>query len=369
VHDEDVVVFVNEEGDIHEPNVATSTTLPPKEESVWISLPFEMGSKILRFLGDIDMCGYIKMVSKSPFLPLNEEYYKWLCEITYLAQTSKKLLNIDRWRTWNRMMINRPRIRTNGFYCLKTLYTRAPCNDNFWEKKKVESIEMTYYRYMRFFNDGRVLYALNTVHPEEMAKQLSHGLPEPKKLFEGRYVSTGSHVDVEVEMHYCRMYFTLEISDADDGYIGKHNVLHLTSHACTSLEQQLQQQQYQQHLRQLAQETQRLERGRAPRRNNNRPPGIPSNSPMQFLNEVREAVRGTDNNNAIEIAENPDGEGDGDIQGGDVPVEAAEADVGADVPALPAQQQMRPFQADDTRMFFKAPPDSRLLFWRQWHWQ
>ena len=36
----------------------------------------------------------------------------------------------------------RPRIRTNGFYCLRTLYSRAPSNDSFWEEKITQSVEV-----------------------------------------------------------------------------------------------------------------------------------------------------------------------------------------------------------------------------------
>ena len=89
---------------------------------------------------------------------------------------------------------------------------------------------------MRFYNDGPVLYAMNTVHPKDMIKQLKSGLPEEKKRFRGSYTLTGRRLEVTVALHYCVMYFSLTIQDADDGWVGKHNMLTLESHSCSSLQ-------------------------------------------------------------------------------------------------------------------------------------
>ena len=51
---------------------------------------------------------------------------------------------------------------------------------------------------MRFFDDGLVLYALNTVDPHTMEKSLKRGLPEHKKLFLGRFWISKRDVTVEV---------------------------------------------------------------------------------------------------------------------------------------------------------------------------
>jgi F-box only protein C-terminal region len=96
------------------------------------------------------------------------------------------------------ILVFRPRIRTNGFYCLRTLYSRAPSNDSFWEEKITQSVEVKFYRHMRFFDDGRMLYSLDTVEPEDMAKNLVLGTVVPKKIFEGKYTLVGKNVHVEV---------------------------------------------------------------------------------------------------------------------------------------------------------------------------
>lgn len=114
-----------------------------KRESIWYGLPPDISTIVLLFLGDIDWCGYLKQVAKIHPFRANELVYRFLCEHIYPAQTRLGKLQVEKWRTWEQMAIHRPRLRTNGVYSLRTLFTRAPCNDNFWEEKRVESIEVT----------------------------------------------------------------------------------------------------------------------------------------------------------------------------------------------------------------------------------
>ncbi len=170
-----------------------------KIPSKWYNLPPDIVHRLLYFMFDIDMCGYLMMVSKkSPFKP-TELYYRSLCEYVYGAQTMRGRLILENWKSWQRMLAYRPRLRTNGFYCLKTLFSRAPNNDSFWEPRRTQSVEVTYYRYLRFFNNGSLLYALNTVHPYDMEKQLKLGVPEDRKIFFGYYKLSGRKVEVEVK--------------------------------------------------------------------------------------------------------------------------------------------------------------------------
>lgn len=52
---------------------------------------------------------------------------------------------------------------------------------------------------MRFFDNGRMLYSLDTVEPDEMEKHLLHGVEVPQRIFEGKYVLVGRDVFVEVQ--------------------------------------------------------------------------------------------------------------------------------------------------------------------------
>ena len=53
---------------------------------------------------------------------------------------------------------------------------------------------------MRFFNNGQMLYALNTVDPHEMANQLRNGTPEENKIYLGYYKLVGRNLEVEVRV-------------------------------------------------------------------------------------------------------------------------------------------------------------------------
>lgn len=125
-------------------NASTSTDESIQEKpSIWLKLPVELAQRILIILGDVDMLGYLNLVAKrNPFKP-TEYVYRTLCHDIFPRQTIKKKLLVERWRSWRNMLIHRPRIRTNGFYCLRTSYTKAPNNDRFWEPRQTEFIEVS----------------------------------------------------------------------------------------------------------------------------------------------------------------------------------------------------------------------------------
>lgn len=178
------------------------------EGGKWHGLPSDICDKIWYYIGasNIDMIGYISMASKQHIFRPTEACYRYFCEVVFVGQTSRGRLRIEKWMSWRRMFILRPRLRTNGFYCLRSLYSRAPNNDNFWEPKRTQSVEVIYFRYLRFFNNGSVLYALSTVEPHVMTRQLLSGLPEEKRIFLGHYTLRGRNLEIEVTICYF-LYF------------------------------------------------------------------------------------------------------------------------------------------------------------------
>jgi len=201
-----------------------------EQTSFWFALPRDVALRVLLILQDADACGYLTCVARRhPFLP-SEDTFKSICESIYLRQTSKKKLILENWQSWKRMLIYRPRLRTNGFYCLRTIFSKPPSHDAFWEEKRHEFIELKYYRHMRFFNDGLMLYSMDIADPYDMARVLETGVPIPKRVFVGNYCLSGRELAVTVQMHYATMYFKLLVLDGDDGYIGKHNMLTLVEH-------------------------------------------------------------------------------------------------------------------------------------------
>lgn len=141
--DKDSVLFkANSQCRVEETTNPASSSELIEEGGKWHTLPFEMVDRILMFLGDIDMLGYIATASKSTFRP-SEAVYEYLCRITYPMQTAKKTLQVENWLTWKNMLIHRPRLRTNGLYTLRTMYSKGYCNDNFWEEKQYKSVEVS----------------------------------------------------------------------------------------------------------------------------------------------------------------------------------------------------------------------------------
>jgi hypothetical protein len=108
---------------------------------LWKQLPQVVVDIVLVYLGDPDMCGYLSMISKTVFQP-SETVYRFLCQYIYPKQALKRFCDIRRWGTWKEMLTLRPRIRTNGFYFLKTSFTKCYNNDAFWQEKRYESIEV-----------------------------------------------------------------------------------------------------------------------------------------------------------------------------------------------------------------------------------
>lgn len=218
-----------------------------KEGGRWYQLPQVLVDNILMFLCDPDALGYLLIASKNTFQP-TEKVYRFICEQIYSKQTSKRICRIERWRSWRNMLIHRPRLRTNGFYTLRTMFTKAYCNDNFWEEKVNTSIEvislfhaillfsllfftqLKYYRHMRFFENGQMLYSLDIADPQDMTRILEPGQAIPRRLYSGTYTLTRDMVLVEVPLHYCEMRFELQITSEDDGFQGNHNGLRLISH-------------------------------------------------------------------------------------------------------------------------------------------
>lgn len=167
------------------------------EGGPWIKLPNELTDRILMYVGDPDMCGYLLMASKSVFQP-SEHIYRYLCEAIYPRQTVKKTAHLEKWTSWKHMLVQRHRLRTNGLYSLRTMFTKPHCNDAFWEEKIHESIEVRYHRHFRFFEHGRVLYSLDITEPRDMVRLLQARMPVSKRIYEGTYTLARNHLTVEV---------------------------------------------------------------------------------------------------------------------------------------------------------------------------
>jgi hypothetical protein len=122
---------------------AASVSAPrQKEPSPWIHFLPELGSLVMEYIDEPDSFGYLCMVSKEWKIWPDEASFKRLCARIYLAQTARKRLELSVWHSWKNMLIFRPRVRTNGFYWLRTSSWKPPVNDRFWEEKLREFQEV-----------------------------------------------------------------------------------------------------------------------------------------------------------------------------------------------------------------------------------
>lgn len=217
---------------------STRLTLEQRRASPWWLLPPEMADRICEFIGDPDCLGLLCCVAKTNGLCPTEMAYKQMAQALYPRQFGAHTgLNVANWgHSWRLLLINRPRIRVNGFYSLRTMFTKAPTNDSFTDPKILESIETVYYRHFRFFDDGRVLYSPSLLDPWEIKRHMARAKAVDKSIFQGSYVAKGRMVAVTLRLHYCTILFDLEILDGSQSYSnypGKHSVLRILKHAQT----------------------------------------------------------------------------------------------------------------------------------------
>lgn len=137
-------------------------------------LPDELLHKVFAWL-PVDTYATLALVSPHwKAFTRTEAVYRRLCERLYLVQSQRKALHVHRFNNSYRTMLEqRPRVRAGGgVYVMK--YTKVkPVQRDMWTEIPVGAVlEMVYYRYLYFQEDGRVLYALTSVGPHEMFRRL-----------------------------------------------------------------------------------------------------------------------------------------------------------------------------------------------------
>jgi|AntRauTorckE5430_2_1112549.scaffolds.fasta_scaffold02474_2 F-box protein 9 len=100
----------------------------------------------------------------------SEWAYKELCKRSYLNQSKRKKLHVARFGGSYRTMIEqRNRVKTGcGVYVLKCTKIKKIVRDMWTTVPFGAVLESTYYRYLNFYEDGRVLYSLTSTPPHEM---------------------------------------------------------------------------------------------------------------------------------------------------------------------------------------------------------
>ncbi|KAI9250150.1 hypothetical protein BDA99DRAFT_522987 [Phascolomyces articulosus] len=84
---------------------------------------------------------------------------------------------------WLRMFIERPRLRFDGVYISVCQYIRPGRSETAWTQP-VHLV--TYYRYLRFFPDGRIIKYLSTDEPTDVVRLLTPDFSR-RQVFHGRF--------------------------------------------------------------------------------------------------------------------------------------------------------------------------------------
>lgn len=104
-----------------------------------------------------------------------------------------------------------------------------------WTEVPIGAIlETTYYRYLDFYEDGKVLYALTPRPPHEMIpafKKVKAGLPTHIQTVFGTYEIQKDIVTVKVEhpWHHVRMFLKI-LENGTEGAVGRFWALKFEKH-------------------------------------------------------------------------------------------------------------------------------------------
>lgn len=166
-----------------------------------------------------------------------ETTYKRLCERLYLNQSIKRQLHVSRFNNSYRTMLEkRPRVRAGGgVYVMKYARIRKIQRDMWTEIPAGAVLEMVYYRYLYFEENGRVLYALTPTPPHEMFPRLKRvcltGQADRSAVW-GTYKVQKTIVTVQAKQSWHHVQLTLKI-DLDNRSNGRYGCLifdrHMTS--------------------------------------------------------------------------------------------------------------------------------------------
>ncbi|KAI8341883.1 hypothetical protein BC941DRAFT_175453 [Chlamydoabsidia padenii] len=96
---------------------------------------------------------------------------------------------------WLRMIKERPRIRYDGVYIATCQYVRPGASDTAWTRP-VHLV--TYYRYLRFFPDGRVLNFISNDEPIQVVHLMVPSFTK-RQFFRGTF-SWDGHTQVRIQM-------------------------------------------------------------------------------------------------------------------------------------------------------------------------
>ncbi|KAI8348271.1 hypothetical protein BD560DRAFT_450351 [Blakeslea trispora] len=205
-------------------------------------LPSEIILKILKILAlhSVSSIPYFARVCKKFFLYTRDpSIWQYACVRVFreptmtLSESRQKCMEyVQKFDGhWMRMFIDRPRIRYDGLYISTCHYIRPGTSDTAWNKP-IHLV--TYYRYLRFFPDGRILKHVTTEEPAHVVKQLQLGFNK-KQSFHGQFtMDAEDHISIVMkDFTLPRETFRLSLK-IKTTHRGKHNKLNWDQYSSTS---------------------------------------------------------------------------------------------------------------------------------------
>ncbi|KAK9241444.1 hypothetical protein V1525DRAFT_393169 [Lipomyces kononenkoae] len=204
----------------------------PEDEdlpSPLIKLPNEITNTILRTLAVLDLSSFTKTsytCRKLAFLAYSDSMlWRSLCMKEYPRMAYEVPVDeneaIHLWNdNWRRMFLERPRILFNGIYISTCNYHRYGVSHS-WN---VPVHIVTYYRYVRFFDDGTCMTHLTTKEPVEVVPEFHRHLMK-RGMFKGTWrMLIDGRVRIESQAPVAKYLFLQELDIKSSGR-GRHNRL------------------------------------------------------------------------------------------------------------------------------------------------
>mmetsp|Transcript_34007 Transcript_34007/g.47377 ORF Transcript_34007/g.47377 Transcript_34007/m.47377 type:complete len:260 (+) Transcript_34007:48-827(+) len=174
----------------------------------------ELFVEIFKYLPAFDVHKRVKIVSKTWFQRAKDDYlWMHLCEPYWPKIVLNRTL-IRKYKSWTSMFLRKPHVNFDGIYVYEKAYWKtAILTDKFTLERK--AVKCAYYRYLRFFPNGRVLYALVNLEPRRMISQIYSG---SSKVHDGMYKVRKGIVLVRAHLGYMKMSMKLKIYNRKGGF-------------------------------------------------------------------------------------------------------------------------------------------------------
>uniref|UniRef100_A0A182WI53 F-box domain-containing protein n=1 Tax=Anopheles minimus TaxID=112268 RepID=A0A182WI53_9DIPT len=152
-------------------------------------LPMELILYILRWVvsNDLDLKSLERFASVCRgFYLLARDPEIWRHACMRIWGVNLGVLKGTPFSSWREMYINRPRILFHGCYISRTSYLRS--GENSFQDQFYRPIQLVeYYRYFRFFADGKVLMLTTADEPQQCVVKLKSRSPAQNEILRGHY--------------------------------------------------------------------------------------------------------------------------------------------------------------------------------------